>query len=122
MGPVVFEGVVEQGRQLGRQLGFPTANLPVPADTLVGDGVYASWAEVGGVRYRAMSNLGSNPSVGGGERRLETHLFGFAGTLYGKTLRVELVRLIRGEQRFASVEELREQIAKDKETILNLTY
>ena len=64
MEPVVFEGVVEQGRQLGRQLGFPTANLPVPADTLVGDGVYASWAEVGGVRYRAMSNLGSNPSVG----------------------------------------------------------
>lgn len=122
MEPVVFEGVVEQGRQLGRQLGFPTANLPVPADTPIGDGVYASWAEVGGVRYRAMSNLGSNPSVGGGTRHLETHIFGFDGVLYGERLRVGLLQKIRGEQHFASVEELREQIAKDKETILNLTY
>ncbi len=122
MEPVVFEGVVEHGRQLGRQLGFPTANLSVAPDTPVSDGVYASWAEADGRRYRAMSNLGRNPSVGGGERRLETHLFGFAGTLYGKTLRVELVRQIRGEQHFASVEELRRQIEKDKETILNLTY
>lgn len=114
-----IEGVVESGRRLGRELGFPTANLRaegVPAE----DGVYASWAEVDGERYRAMSNLGSNPSVGGTERRLETHLFGFAGSLYGKTLRVELERKIRDERRFATVEELREQITKDCEYILKL--
>ncbi len=119
-GPVAIEGLVAHGRELGRELGFPTANLPVGEELAAEDGVYASWAEVGGVRYRAMSNLGCNPSVGGRERRLETHLFGFAGSLYGQRLRVVLERKIRDERRFASVEELREQLARDKEYILTL--
>lgn len=117
---VVVEGVVEHGRRLGRRLGFPTANLPVDAALRADDGVYASRAEVGGVWYRAMSNLGSNPSVGGRERRLETHIFGFEGSLYGRVLRVELLQRVRGERCFASVEELRAQIERDKESILNL--
>ena len=120
MKPICIEGVVGHGRQLGRKLGFPTANLPVGANAQAEDGVYASEAEVGGVRYRAMSNLGSNPSVGGRERRLETHLFGFGGSLYGRRMTVVLWRKIRDERRFASVEELRAQIAKDKEYILKL--
>ncbi len=119
MKPVRFEGVVEHGRQLGRQLGFPTANLAVDGMQRAEDGVYASRAEVGGVWYDAMSNLGSNPSVGGGVRRLETHIFGFEGSLYGQHLAVELVRKIRDEQRFSSVDELRAQLAKDRETIKN---
>lgn len=118
--PVVIEGIVAHGRKLGRELGFPTANLPVGDAVAAEDGVYASEAEVGGVRYRAMSNLGCNPSVGGRERRLETHLFGFDGSLYGRHLRVELLRKVRDERRFASVDELRAQLEKDKETILNL--
>lgn len=119
MKPVRFEGVVEHGRQLGRQLGFPTANLAVDGVPNVEDGVYASRAEIGGVWYDAMSNLGCNPSVGGGARRLETHIFGFEGSLYGRRLVVELVRKIRDEQHFASVGELREQIERDKKTIKN---
>ncbi len=118
--PVIIEGIVAHGRRLGRELGFPTANLPAGADAPAEDGVYASEAEVDGVRYRAMSNLGSNPSVGGRERRLETHLFGFEGSLYGRRLRVRLLRKIRDERRFDSVEELRAQIEKDKEHILKL--
>ena len=118
--PVVIEGIVAHGRRLGRELGFPTANLPAGADAPAEDGVYASEAEVDGVRYRTMSNLGSNPSVGGRERRLETHLFGFEGSLYGRRLRVRLLRKIRDERRFDSVEELRAQIEKDKEHILKL--
>lgn len=117
---VVIEGVVEHGRRLGRQLGFPTANLAVPAGLVVEDGVYASYAEVDGRRFRAMSNLGRNPSVGGTERRLETHIFDFAEPLYGRTLRVELVRRIRGERRFDTIEALREQIERDKKEIMNL--
>ena len=77
-------------------------------------------AEVGGKVYDAMSNLGRNPSVGGVERRLETHIFDFRGELYGRRLRVELLEKIRDERRFASVEELRGQIARDKEYILGL--
>lgn len=118
--PLVIEGVVGHGRRLGRELGFPTANLPVPDGTEVSDGVYASLAVVGGRTYRAMSNLGSNPSVGGTERRLETHLFGFEGSLYGCRLRVELLEKIRDERKFASVGALREQIACDRDRILRL--
>ena len=117
---VTIEGVVEHGRRLGRELGFPTANMAVPDSVGAADGVYYSRAEVDGTTYDAMSNLGSNPSVGGSERHLETHIFGFGGSLYGRMLRVELVCRIRDERRFDTVEELREQIEKDKEYILKL--
>lgn len=109
---------MERGRRLGRELGFPTANLAVPVDFPAADGVYAAWAEVDGVRYRAMSNLGRNPTVGGTERRLETHLFGFRGDLYGRRLCVELERRIRGERTFASLDALRDQIARDRAEVL----
>lgn len=115
---VTIEGVVEHGRRLGRELGFPTANLSVPDGICAADGVYRSHAEVDGEVYDAMSNLGRNPSVGGTQRRLETHLFGFEGSLYGRTLRVELLERIREERTFPTIEALREQIARDKEYIL----
>lgn len=114
----VIEGVVGHGRRLGRELGFPTANLAVEEELALEDGVYRSRAAVAGRWYDAMSNLGSNPSVGGTERRLETHLFGFSGELYGRPLRVELLERIRGERRFASVGELRAQIVRDRDEIL----
>ena len=115
---MIVEGVVEHGRRLGRELCFPTANLPVPEHFGASDGVYRTRATVGGRTFDAMSNLGSNPSVGGVERRLETHIFGFGGELYGLRLRVELLGKIRDERRFASVGELRVQIARDRETVL----
>ena len=67
-----------------------------------------------------MSNLGCNPSVGGAERRLETHIFDFSEELYGRLLRVELLEKIRDERRFATVEELQTQIAEDRATVLQL--
>ena len=115
---VVIEGVVEHGRRLGRELGFPTANLAVPDDLELEDGVYRSRALIDGRWYDALSNLGRNPSVGGTERRLETHVLDFAGELYGLRLRVELIERLRGERHFATVEELREQIARDREAVL----
>ena len=120
MAGMTIEGVVEHGRRLGRELGFPTANMAVPDSVTAADGVYYSRAEVDGTLYDAMSNLGSNPSVGGAVRHLETHIFGFGGSLYGRTLRVELVRKIRDERRFATIGELRAQIARDKKYILEL--
>ena len=67
-----------------------------------------------------MTNIGVRPSVDGSKRLLETHLFGFTGLLYGLKLRVELLEKIRDEKKFASVEELREQIAKDSNDIKKL--
>lgn len=115
---VFIDGVVGEGRQLGRRLGFPTANISVDVALAVSDGVYRSRTTVDGVSYYSMSNLGCNPSVGGVERRLETHLFGFSGSLYGRRIVVELLEKIRDERHFSSLEELEQQIRKDREQIL----
>ena len=114
---IVIEGVVVGGKQLGRRLGFPTANIALSDDFAVENGVYASKVYVEGAVYDAMTNVGVRPSVDGSKRLLETHLFGFEGLLYGLTLRVELIEKIRDEKRFSSVEELKEQIEKDRETV-----
>ena len=98
-------------------MGFPTANIEVDGKPEVRDGVYASRVEVDGRTYRAMSNLGYKPTVGGRRRLLETNLFGFEGDLYGRRLRVELVRFIRAERQFGSVEELLRQIEADRREI-----
>ena len=81
--------------------------------------MYESYVEIDGVEYKAMSNLGSNPSVGGGPRHLETHIFDFSGDLYGRRLRVELRRKIRDERKFDSLEELQRQIERDRSCILS---
>ena len=82
--------------------------------------MYESYVEIDGVEYKAMSNLGSNPSVGGGPRHLETHIFDFSGDLYGRRLRVELRRKIRDERKFDSLEELQRQIERDRSCIDSL--
>ncbi len=117
---VVVAGIVEPGRRLGRTLGFPTANLAVPESLEAADGVYASRIEIDGCWHRAMSNLGCNPSVGATARRLETHVFDFDGSLYGRLVRVELLVRIREERHFDSVGALQQQIECDKNEILNL--
>ena len=115
----VVEGVVIGGNRLGRQLGFPTANIAIAEDLAVENGVYSSMVYVEGKGYPAMTNVGVRPSVDGKRRLLETHLFGYEGNLYGLTLRVELLEKIRDEKKFASVEELKEQIARDRKSVLS---
>ena len=117
---VIVEGVVIGGNQLGRKLGFPTANIAISNDLAVENGVYCSKVFVEDKEYVAMTNVGVRPSVDGSKRLLETHLFGFQGLLYGLTLRVELYDKIRDEKKFSSVDELREQIAKDSNQIKRL--
>ncbi len=115
-----IEGVIVGGNQLGRKLGFPTANIAIDDTLDIENGVYASKVLFEGREYAAMTNVGVRPSVDGSKRLLETHLFDFQGSLYGLRLRVELIEKIRDEQKFSSVEELRAQIAKDAETIKTL--
>lgn len=118
--PIVIEGAVNTGRRLGRRLGFPTANMEVGSGVTAEAGVYASEAEVDGRFYRAMSNLGNNPTVGSTPRHLETHLFDFTGDLYGRRMRVHLLRKIRDERRFDSLEELQRQIEADYRLIRDM--
>ena len=106
---------VVSGNQLGRKLGFPTANMDITNRTDITNGVYRSQIVVDGVTYKAMSNVGGRPSVDGTGRWLETHIFNFHGDLYGKVLSVRLVEKIRDERKFASVAELRQQLEHDME-------
>ena len=107
-------GVVEHGDKRGRALGFPTINLDVPrARLLPRNGIYAVWATVEGRRFMAASSLGVRPTFGGGDRRLEAFLLDFEGDLYGDRVRVEFVKRLRDELRFASAADLAQQITKD---------
>ena len=112
--PYSVSGVVEHGNKRGRSLGFPTINLDVPrARLLPRNGIYAVWATVQDRRVMAASSLGVRPTFGGGERRLEAFLLDFDGDLYGDHIRIEFVKLLRDELRFANAQELAQQIAKD---------
>ncbi len=112
-------GTVVAGNRIGRQWGFPTANIPVDADADLRDGVYVATVTVGGQTYGAMVNVGSRPTVvEAGARLAEAHLFGFAGDLYGRTLTISLLHYLRPERRFESPEALRRQIDEDRRQAL----
>lgn len=108
-------GTVIQGRMLGRELGFPTANLTVHSEQLPPNGVWAVRVTVGGEPRSGVANLGVRPTVeGGGARKLlEVHLFDFDGDLYGAEMDVRFVRFIRDEKKFDSLDALKAQIADD---------
>lgn len=124
-----IEGVVGTGQRRGQRLGFPTANLSEVPTLIPGDGVYAvrAW-ECDSVRAPALShaptlspfwpaaaNLGPNPTFGEQARKVEVHLIGFQGDLYGRTLRVEFLARLRDTRRFDSVDGLLNQLRKDVE-------
>jgi riboflavin kinase/FMN adenylyltransferase len=111
--PYTVAGEVVEGRKLGRQLGFPTANLAAGEEQLPPDGVWAARVRIGDLLRDGVANLGLRPTVDGRERALEVHLFDFGGDLYGREVEVEFVKHLRGERKFASLDELREQIGRD---------
>lgn len=111
------EGTVVQGAQLGRQIGFPTANVAPPVGIVpLHDGIYASYASIGGEQTLrpAMTYIGTRPAVNTGERMIETHLLDFAGDLYGMTLRTSFVTHLRPDSDFPGVDALIEQLARDE--------
>jgi riboflavin kinase/FMN adenylyltransferase len=108
-------GEVQKGRELARQLGFPTANVRPEAELLPPYGVYAVQVEIAGIWRAGIANLGVRPTVelSDAEPSLEVHVFDWSGDLYGQSLEVRLGRFIRPEMKFASVDELKGQIALD---------
>ncbi len=111
--PFAIKGRVVRGRNIGREIGFPTANIRPEGEIIPADGVYAAFAEAGKARYRAVINIGKAPTFGCRERSVEVHMLGFTGSIYGKRLRVEFVKRLRGEKAFASCEALKRQIGRD---------
>ena len=107
-------GHVVKGDQRGRTLGFPTANLSLWDELLLpGNGVYATWARVEGQRLAAATNVGVRPTVDGASLTVEAHLLDFDGDIYGEEVRLEFVRRIRPEMKFAGLDALKAQILAD---------
>ena len=109
-----LSGVVEHGNGIGRQIGFPTANIRIQSNKLLPmSGVYSAQALVDGKSIVAIVNVGNNPTVGNDKISVESHLIDFYGNLYSKEVVVNFDLFIRSEKKFASLNELQEQIAKD---------
>jgi riboflavin kinase/FMN adenylyltransferase len=111
--PYAVIGKVVKGRGLGRTIGVPTANLRVPEGKLLPPGVFAARARWDGKSRPAAVNIGTAPTVASGPMKVEVHIIGFKGNLLGKTLRVELLRRLRSEMKFPSLDALKSQLARD---------
>ena len=112
------EGPVVQGAQLGRQIGFPTANVAPPKGIVpLRDGIYASYASIDGESHLrpAVTYIGTRPAVNTGERMIETHLLDFDGDLYGRNLTTYFVEHLRPDSDFPGVDALIEQLQKDED-------
>jgi riboflavin kinase/FMN adenylyltransferase len=120
--PYELNGIVIKGQQIGRSIGFPTANIHIPNDykLIPKDGVYAVVASVDGCIYKAMLNIGNRPTVDGTKRTVEAHLFDFQGDLYNKQITVYFREFIREEQKFENLEALKNQLVRDQQTARTL--
>ncbi len=111
-----FSGTVTQGKQLGRTLGFPTANIAVSENykLIPGNGVYVVRSKIKGEWIGGMMNIGHRPTVNGDGQTIEVHFLDFNSDLYGQNLEIEVLAHIRQEIKFNSLEDLQTQISKDQ--------
>lgn len=116
--PYMIVGEVIKGKQLGRTIGFPTANLEAdPYRVYPPKGVYATKVKVYSNVYMGMTNIGVNPTVCGKKKMIETHLLDFNYNLYGQEIEIDFYKYIRPEIKFDNIKALKEQMMSDKHTI-----
>ena len=115
--PYQLNGIVTQGEGLGRTIGFPTANLEIPESykLIPPKGVYMVDVEHRNTSYKGMMNIGNRPTLNGSHQTTEVHLFDFDQKIYGDSLKVLIVKKIREELKFDSLEALKTQLAIDQE-------
>lgn len=115
--PFTILGTVVEGDKLGRTIGFPTANLSAHNEQYPPNGVYAVEVRRGTETLRGVVNIGVRPTIANasGERVLEAHIFAFSGDLYGEDLEITFRKFLRPEQKFAGLDALKAQIARDAE-------
>lgn len=119
--PYATDGVVVHGAKMGRQLGFPTANI-IPTQNFVipADGVYATYATVNGVRHLAATSIGVRPTFGLSQRLIEAHLLDFSDDIYDENLRLEFVSRLRGQETFDGIDALITQMNRDVANARNI--
>jgi riboflavin kinase / FMN adenylyltransferase len=111
-----LSGTIVKGKQLGRTIGFPTANLKIEEDykLIPKNGVYIVKSFIDGKEVFGMMNIGTNPTVNGKSQTIETNFLDFEGDLYDKKLRIHFLKRIRSEEKFDSLDSLKKEIQKDK--------
>ena len=116
----MLTGKVTKGKNLGRQLGFPTANIEIEEDYKIipKQGSYIVNSIIDDTLVYGMMNIGMNPTVNGNKQTIEVHFFDFDKNIYSNTIKINLLHRIRDEEKFESVEDLKIQLAKDKQTAL----
>ncbi len=119
--PYFITGSVVKGRQMGRTIHYPTANISVSEDykLIPANGVYIVTALVNGKQEQGMMNIGNNPTIGGDKRSIEVHLFNFDEDIYDAAIKVNIHQKLRDEVKFESVNELKAQLDKDKQLSLH---
>lgn len=119
--PYQIRGSVIYGHQRGRNMNFPTANLELSYNYLIPiDGVYLTQANVRGKKYFALTNIGTNPTFENKERKIETYILDFNENIYGENISIEFLEFFRGDFKFNSVDELINQMNKDKKMAYEL--
>ena len=121
--PYRVAGTVEHGKQLGRTIGFPTANIHLPPDKFLPRwGVYAGqvWLGDRDEPVAGVLNIGCRPTVDGTRPTVEVHLIGWSGDLYGRCLSIELLHFLRPEEKFDSLDALKAQIQRDRDRAVTL--
>ena len=120
--PFIITGFVVNGKKLGRTLGFPTANINIEENykLLPKNGVYLAKSKIENIEYFGMMNIGNNPTIGENKQSVEIHFFNLNEDLYNKEIQISILEHIREEKKFNTLDELKDQLGKDK--IFSLNY
>jgi riboflavin kinase/FMN adenylyltransferase len=114
--PFFITGTVIRGDQIGRQIGYPTANIVIKEryKLIPADGIFAVKVKIAGTFYKGMAYIGSRPTINGLTRNIEVNIFDFDQDIYNQQICMEFYNFVRGDVKFASLDELKVQLAKDK--------
>jgi riboflavin kinase / FMN adenylyltransferase len=120
--PFFISGKVGRGDKIGRQIGYPTANIVIEETykLIPSDGIYSAKVIVKGESYKGMAYIGTRPTINGITRNIEVNIFDFQADIYGEDIRMEFYHFVRGDIKFTGLDELIVQLAKDKADVLNL--
>jgi len=120
--PFFITARVVRGDQIGRQLGYPTANLVIQEryKLIPADGIFAVNVDIEGTKYKGMAYIGTRPTIDGTRRNIEVNIFDFDQDIYNQQIRMEFYNFVRGDMKFSSIEDLKLQIDKDKVAVKGL--
>lgn len=120
--PFFVSGKVTRGDQIGRTIGYPTANILIEETykLIPADGIFAVKVQLSGQEYKGMGYIGHRPTINGMTRNIEVNLFDFDQDIYTQNIRMELLHFVRGDIKFESLEQLQKQLGQDKKDVLSL--